>query len=411
MKSILQVFASKRMALVLPLGFSAGIPLALTAGTLQAWVSSENIDIKTIGLFNLVGLPYTYKFLWAPFMDRYFPKFLGRRRGWMFFSQVLLILAIVAMAFADPKQHIGLMAAIAVCVAFFSASQDIVVDAFRTESLKPDEYGAASGVYILGYRLAMLTSGGVALIMADHMSWKSVYLLMAACVGFGLLATLFSKEPLQKSLPPRTLKEAVVEPFLDYFKRSASVEILFFILIYKLDTTLTMALMTKFFLDLGFTKTDIGVVIKTFGLVATIVGALLGGALVPYFGLGRSLFIFGVLQGLTTLLFYWMTFMAGDRIALIIAIAGENLASGMATAAYASFMMSLCNKRFTAFQYALLTSIMALPIKFIGGFTGFLQAAVGWQNYYLIATAAAIPGLLMLVRYPKWKAALPSEPT
>ena len=402
MKSILQIFASRRMALMLPLGFSAGIPLALTAGTLQAWISSESIDIKTIGLFNLVGLPYTYKFLWAPFLDRYFPGVLGRRRGWMLWAQLLLIASIIAMAFSDPKQNIGLMAVLAVCVAFFSATQDIVIDAFRTESLKTEEYGAASGVYIMGYRLAMLTSGALALILADHMSWKAVYLLMAACLSVGLIATIFSNEPVSER-PPRTLKEAVVEPFLDYFKRTASIEILFFVFLYKLDSAIASSLMTKFFLDLGFSKTDIGLVIKTFGLAATIVGALAGGVLIPKMGLGRALLIFGILQGATNLLFYWMTMAGSNRIALIVTIAGENLAGGMGTAAYAAFLMGLCNKRFTAFQYALLTSVMALPARLVGGFTGYLQDGVGWQNYFIIATLVSIPGLLMLKRFKNWK--------
>jgi PAT family beta-lactamase induction signal transducer AmpG len=401
MKSIFQIFASRRMLVMLLLGFSSGIPYALTAGTLQAWLATENVDIKTIGLFALVGMPYNWKFLWAPLMDRYFPKYLGRRRGWMITTQLLLAAAIAAMAFSDPARNIQGMAILSVLVAFFSSSQDIVVDAYRTEMLPSEEYGAGSGVYTMGYRLAMLVSGALALILADHYAWKVVYLFMAVTLAVGVLGTVLGPEPVSAKAP-RTLKEAVVEPLREFFGRKGAFEVLLFILLYKLDVVIATALMTKFFLDIGFTKTDIGAVTKVFGLIATIVGALIGGALIPRMGVRRSLVVFGILQGVSTLFFYMMAKVGSNHLALIITIAGENLASGMATAAYMAFLMSLCNQRFTATQYALLTSLMAVPMKILAAPTGYLQSAVGWENYYLIAAALALPGLLMLLRFDHW---------
>lgn len=395
------------MFVMLLLGFSAGIPYALTAGTLQAWLATENVDIKTIGLFALVGIPYNWKFVWAPFMDRFFPKFLGRRRGWMIVTQIGLAAAIAGMALTSPSYSLTTMAALAVLVAFFSSSQDIVVDAYRTEALKQEEYGAGSGVYIMGYRLAMLVSGALALIMADHYSWKTVYLFMAATIIVGIIGTLIAPEP-ETQKPPKTIAEAVVAPLKEFFSRPGALEVMLFILLYKLDSAVASALMTKFFLDMGFTKTDIGAVTKVFGLVATIIGTLLGGALIPKLGMKRALIIFGILQGATNLLFLWMAKVGAERSALIATIAGENLAGGMGTAAYAAFLMSLCNQRFTATQYALLTSLMAVPTKIIAAPTGFLQAAVGWEQYFVISTLLAIPGLLMLTRFNHWKR--PVEP-
>jgi PAT family beta-lactamase induction signal transducer AmpG len=392
------------MFVMLLLGFSAGIPYALTAGTLQAWLATENVDIKTIGLFALVGIPYNWKFVWAPLMDRFFPKFLGRRRGWMLLSQIGLAAAISGMALTNPAMNITTVAVMAVLVAFFSSSQDIVIDAYRTEALLPEEYGAGSSTYIMGYRLAMLVSGALALMMSDHYSWKTVYLFMAATIIVGVVGTLMGPEP--KTLAaPKTLREAVVEPLKEFFNRRGAWEIVLFILLYKLDTSTATALMTKFFMDLGFTKTDIGAVTKVFGLIATIVGTLIGGALMPKLGMKRSLIIFGILQGSTTLLFYMMSHLGASYPGLVITIAGENLASGMGTAAYAAFLMSQCNQKFTATQYALLTSLMAVPTKIFAAPTGYLQEAVGWSGFFIVATLTGIPSLLMLLRFNRWNRA------
>ena len=279
MKSIFKVFASWKMFIVLMLGFASGLPLGLTGGTLQAWMKTENIDLGTIGLFSLVGIPYTLKFIWAPLMDRYVPPLLGRRRGWMILTQIGLLITITALGFSDPTLTPKYVAFFAVCVAFFSASQDIAIDAYRIEVLDENELGAGASINIMGYRIAMMVSSALALIMSDHMSWSMVYLIMAGCMSVGVLASIFGPEPLAKELPPKTLVDAVYKPFSEFFSRVGAVEMLIFILIYKLDVAFAMALTTPFMMDLGFSKTDIGAVLKGVGMFATIGGTLLGGAL------------------------------------------------------------------------------------------------------------------------------------
>jgi len=408
MKSLLAVFRSPRLFWILLLGFSSGIPLALTGTTLQAWMATEKIDLTVIGVFSLVGLPYTVKYLWAPVMDRFIPPFLGRRRGWMLVTQLGLVFAISAMAFSDPAGATTLFAVLALLVAFVSASQDIVVDAYRTEVLEPVELGPGAGVHILGYRIAMLTSGAVALILADRLPWKTVYLLMAGSLLVGIIASLFSPEPQLKERPPGSLKEAVVEPFTEFLSRPGALGILLFVILYKLDVVMATALTTPFMLELGFTKTDIGAVTKGFGMVATIVGTLAGGAVVARAGMKASLWLFGILQSVSTLAFLALARLGHHYPMMVAAIGLENLCSGMGTAAYAAFLMSLCNKRFTATQYALLTSLMALSRVIVGAPTGYLAKTFGWEPYFLVSMLAAIPGLLLLLLYPRWTAPSPT---
>jgi len=409
MKPFLAVFRSPRLFWILLLGFSSGIPLALTGTTLQAWMATEKIDLAVIGIFSLVGLPYTVKVLWAPLMDRFIPPFLGRRRGWMIVTQLALALAIAAMAFSDPSGATTLFAVLALLVAFTSASQDIVVDAYRTEVLEPLELGPGASVHILGYRIAMLTSGALALILADRLPWKTVYLLMAASLVVGVVASLFSPEPRLPERPPASLKEAVVEPFAEFLSRPGALEILLFVLLYKLDVVMATALTTPFILEMGFSMTDIGAVTKGFGMAATIVGTLAGGAFVARAGMKTSLWVFGVLQSVSTLSFLALARLGHHYPMMVTAIGLENLCSGMGTAAYAAFLMSLCDKRFTATQYALLTGLMALTRVTVGAPTGYLVKTFGWERYFLISALAAAPGLLLLLRYSRWTA--PSSTT
>jgi PAT family beta-lactamase induction signal transducer AmpG len=365
-------------------------------------MATEKIDLEVIGVFSLVGLPYTVKYLWAPIMDRFVPPFLGRRRGWMLVTQIGLVLAISVMAFSDPAGATGIFAVLAFLVAFVSASQDVVVDAYRTEVLEPVELGPGAGVHILGYRIAMLTSGAIALILADRLPWKTVYLLMAGSLMVGVVASLFSPEPRLKEKPPASLKEAVVEPFVEFLSRPGALGILLFVILYKLDVVMATALTTPFMLELGFTKTDIGAVTKGFGMAATIVGSLAGGAFVARAGMLASLWLFGVLQSVSTLAFLALARLGHHYPMMVAAIGLENLCSGMGTAAYAAFLMSLCNKRFTATQYALLTSLMAITRVIVGAPTGFMARALGWELYFLVSMLAAAPGLLLLLRYPRW---------
>lgn len=402
MTRFLSVFASFRMFIVLLLGFSSGIPLALTTGTLQAWMTDAHVDLAVIGVFALVGLPYQFKFVWSPLLDRYVPPFLGRRRGWMLVAQAALVAVIAAMAFSEPAANPAFLAVIAVLVAFFSASQDIVIDAYRIEVLHPEELGAGSSLYVLGYRIAMLVSGALALFLADHLSWKQVYLIMAATMGVGLLATLFAPEPEAQVKPILSLREAVVLPLKDYFQRKGAWEIMGFILLFKLGWMMASMMTTPFLMKTGFTKTDIAAVNKGFGMVATLVGTLVGGALMARLSMKKALWTFGLLQGVSNLAFLHVAQVGVNFPSLIAAIAAENFAGGMGTAAYSAFLMSLCNKRFSATQYALLTSLMAGTRNFAGSASGFLAKSLGWEQYFVVCTVLALPGLVMLLRYDRW---------
>ncbi len=390
------------MLVVLILGFSSGIPLALVGGTLQAWMASLKVDLTVIGVFSLVGLPYTLKFLWAPIMDRYVPPFLGRRRGWILISQIALILTLIGMSFCDPIQSPALLALLAFLVAFSSASQDIVIDAYKTELLDKSEYGVGAATANLGYRLAMLFSGAFALILSDHVSWQAVYLLMAGTMSVGVVTSLFAPESSATATIPKSLKEAIVDPFLDFFKRKKVLDLILFIIFYKMDVVVAIALMTPFMMDLGFTKTDIGAVTKGFGLIATLAGTFIGGVWLSRIGIKRSLWLFGILQGISGTCFYLLSKMGHNYPMMVTTIAAENFFSGMGNAAYAAFLMSLCNPKFTATQFALLTSLMALTRTLAGAPTGWLAKNFGWETYFIISILLMIPSLLLLTRFDAW---------
>jgi PAT family beta-lactamase induction signal transducer AmpG len=390
------------MAVVALHGFSSGIPLALTAGTLQAWMVGEKVDLTVIGIYSLVGMPYALKFLWSPLMDHYVPPILGRRRGWILVCQIALMLAIVAMAFSKPAASPMVLALLAFLVAFISASQDIVVDAYRTEILAQEEFGAGAGVYMTGYRIAMIISGSISLMMASKMSWKAVYIVMALTILIGIVATLLAPEPAVPTKAPKSLSEAFVLPLVEYLKRKGALEMLTFVLIYKLDVVVAMAMTTPFLLQLGFTTFDVGAVNKGVGLFATIVGALAGGAMMSKIGLKRSLWAFGILQGVSGFAFMTLARLGHHYPMMVTSIIAANFCGGLGTAAFSAFMMSLCDKRFTATQFALITSLMAVSRVFVSAPTGWLAKNVGWETYFLISILIAIPGLLLLLRYDKW---------
>jgi PAT family beta-lactamase induction signal transducer AmpG len=421
MKSFLSVYGSPRMLFILLLGIFSGIPLALTGSTLQVWLVEANVDIKKISAFSLVGIPYAWK-VWAPLLDRYLPPLLGRRRGWLIISQMLLAFAIAGMAFCNPASGLTSIMAIAVVVAFLSATQDIVIDAYKIEILKNDEQAAGSSLYTMGYRIAMLISGAGILIMTAkegwNFSWKIAYLVMAAIMLVGCVTTLMAPEP-PMSYQPKSLREAVVIPFLDFFKRPGAMEIVVFITLYKLDVVVAQSLLSKFLLDLHFNKVDLATAYKIFGMIAIIVGGLAGGFLYPILGTFRSLMFFGIFQGATTLLLSLLARIGHEHWILYTAIAGENFASGMGSTAYAAFLALLCNRKFTATQYALLTSLMALtrtvgaaPAGLVASYFGaappmvFIDTqrmiAEGWERYFYFSTLLAIPALLMLLRFRKW---------
>jgi len=404
-KPLQKTIFSGRMLVALVMGFSCGMPLLLTITVLQAWMTEEGVDLTVIGLMALVGLPYTVKFFWAPFMDRYTLPFLGRRRGWLLTAQLALALAIAGVGLTDPAASPWMVAAAAFLVTFFSASQDIVVDAYRREDLSDEELGLGSSLYVNGYRLGMLLASGGGLILGDYIPFSSVYLIMAGCMLPGVLTTLLAPEPPLPPGAPRRLREAVIDPLTEYFSREGALWILAFILLYKIGDTMASAMTTPFYLDIGFSKTEIGAVVKLFGFWATVVGSLVGGVIMLRIGINRSLWIFGVLQGISTAGFALLA-SVGHSIPLLSAvIAFENLSGGMGTAAYVAFMASITNKRFTATQYALLSSLMGVPRVIASAPTGFLAKQVGWEGFFIACTLIAVPGMLLLFKFAPWRPA------
>jgi len=408
----LQAFTNRRMAVMILLGFASGLPLPLTAGTLQAWLTVAGIDIKTIGIFSLVGLPYTLKFLWSPFMDRFVPPWLGRRRGWIVSTQFLLLLGIAAMPLTSPASMPLVLAFIALGVAFFSASQDIVIDAYRTDVLPEHERGIGVAVFIFGYRIAMLVGGALALILSDRIGWQKTYLFMALFMIFGMLGAFVGREPDHHIVPPRTMQEAVWGPLKDFFSRKAAVVIILFIILYKLGDAYAGALSTAFLIrGVNFTPTDVGTINKGMGLIATIVGALFGGTLMVKMGLFRSLWYFGILQMVSNLSFMVLAIIGKSYPAMIVAVAFENLAGGMGSTAFVAFVMALCNKRFSATQFALLSSLAVLGRVVISPTSGYIVTYVGWASFFFFTTLAAVPGLLLVLYLKREITALDSQGT
>ena len=384
------------------MGFACGLPLLLTITVLQAWMKEKGTDLTVIGMMSLVGLPYTIKFIWAPFLDRFTLPFLGRRRGWLLIAQIALIISIVCLGFTDPGNNPWLVAFAAFFVTFFSASQDIVVDAYRREDLSDRELGFGSSLYVNGYRVGMLLASGGGLIMADHMPFRMVYLIMAACMLPGIFTTLLAPEPVVLTGTPKTMIEAVIEPLLEYFNRQSALWILAFIFFYKIGDTMASTMTIPFYLDIGFSKTQIGAIVKLFGFWATIGGSLIGGLFMLHFGINRSLWVFGFLQAASTACFAILARVGCSMPALSAVITFENLSSGMGTSAYVAFMASITNKKFTATQYALLSSLMGVPRVVASAPTGFLAKYTGWEDFFLFCALIAIPGMLLLLKCAPW---------
>ncbi len=394
-----KLYTSPRVAPLLALGFASGLPLALTGGTLQAWATVEQVSLQEIGFLTLVGTAYTLKFLWAPLVDRYAPPWLGRRRGWMVLMQVLLALGLLAMGSLSPGKSLWLLAFVAVFVAFCSATQDIAFDAYRSDVLRKDERGAGAALSVLGYRLAMLVSGGLALILADQwLGWGLTYLLMGALMLLVALASFWAPEPEVAAQTPRSLKQAVLEPFREFFGRPEAVTVLVLIVLYKLGDAFAGALSTTFLIRAaGYTATEVGTVNKLFGLAATIVGALAGGALMARLGLYRSLMLFGVLQAVSNLGF-WVISVGPHNVWLMAAGVGiENLCGGMGTAAFVALLMGLCNQQFSATQFALLSALSAVGRTYLAGpLTPQMVQVAGWPVFFLLTVLIALPGLWLL---------------
>lgn len=404
MKEWLSVYSNRRVLVLLGLGFSSGLPLALTRSTLQAWMTTEGVDLRVIGLFSLVGLPYALKVLWAPLMDRFSLPLLGRRRGWIFLTQLLLALAIFGLSVSSPSSAPLAVAMLALFIAFISASQDIVVDAYRADVLRERELGAGAATTVIGARIALIVSGAFALILADRTSWVTVYTLMAGLMCMNVLFTLAAPEPAERATPPRSLREAVIGPLSSYFERPGAVEMLLFIMVFKLGDNIAGAMTTPFLLDIGFTLAEVGTVNKLFGMLVTLFGAVAGGAIIAKIGINRSLWIFAFLQAFSNISFAGLALAGRNSVLMIASVGIENLCGGMGTAAFVAFLTSLCDKRFTATQYALLTSVMAIGPNIAGVPTGFMVHYLGWPLFYVASTLGALPGILLLPRFAPWRA-------
>jgi MFS transporter, PAT family, beta-lactamase induction signal transducer AmpG len=397
---------NRRMLICVFIGFTAGLPLYLLINLLPAWLRTEGIDLKTIGLFTLTGGAYIWKFLWSPLLDRYALPWLGRRRGWMAAMQAALLVSIASLGWLHPSIDIWAIAYVSIAIAFFSASYDIAADAFRRELLPEAELGLGNSIYVNAYRISSLVPGSLALILADRLPWSSVFVITALFMLPGLVMTLMVDEPQRSVHAPRTLLEAVVLPFLEFFKRSGwqqALLILSFIFFYKLGDSMATALATPFYLDLGFTKTQIGVVAKNAGLWSSIIGGMLGGLWMVKIGINRGLWLFGIVQMVSILGFAWLARLGQpDILVLAVVIAVEALGVGLGTVAFVAFIARATDPRYTATQFALLTSLAAVPRTVVNATTGWIVAETGWFYFFLLCTLLALPGMALLLRVAPW---------
>ena len=403
---------SRQMLICVFTGFASGLPLYVLINLLPAWLRSEGVDLKAIGLFALIQLPYTWKFVWSPLMDRFVPPFLGRRRGWMLMSQLALVLGMAGFGLFVPQQDIWNIAALAVGVAFFSASQDIVLDAYRRELLRDAELGLGNTVHINAYRLASLVPGSLSLILADRLPWPWVFAITALFMLPGVALTLAVSEPALRAAAPKTLRDAVVLPFKEFISRQGwrgAAWVLGFIFLYKLGDSMATALATPFYLDTGFSKTEIGLVAKHAGLWPAVIGGLLGGAWMLKLGINRALWVFGVVQCVSILGFVLLDQMGPDLRVLALAISFEALGVGLGTAAFIAFIARSTHPAYTATQFALFTSLAAVPRTVANAATGYLVESLGWTPFFLLCTLLALPGMLLLYKVAPWGDDPPAE--
>jgi PAT family beta-lactamase induction signal transducer AmpG len=365
-------------------------------------MKDAGVDVSTIAAFTVIGIPYSIKFLWAPFFDRFELKFLGRRRSILLLTQIGLLISVFFMSRLDPQNHVHEFAILAFLVALLSASQDIVADAFRTESLPPKELGPASGTFVTGYRVAMLVSGAGAMTLSTTMSWPEVYGFMSLALLVGVLATLLAKEPENKKHHALPMKEVFTKPLLDFFRRPAAIAILSFIVLYKIGDTLAATLATPFLKEMGYSNAQIGLYNKFVGAAGSIVGAMAGGFLLKKWDLGRAMWAFGILQAVSTFVYVGLTKLPALDHWLALAILIENLAAGFGTAAFVVFMSRLCNREDSAGQYAVLSSFMAFGRVFLGPYAGPLQVASGWTTFFTISVLISAPGIYMCRYVPSW---------
>jgi PAT family beta-lactamase induction signal transducer AmpG len=399
------ILLNRRMLICIFLGFTSGMPLYVLFQLVPAWLRSHEVDLATIGLFALVSLPYTWKFAWSPLMDRYKLPFLGRRRGWALLTQIGLLISIAALGRFDPSQSLQAIVVTVFVISLFSASQDIVIDAYRRELLADDELGTGTSIFVNAYRLSSLVPGSLALILSDHLPWSVVYWVTAAFMGIGIITTLLIKEVSDDSLAPGTLREAVFDPFVEFFSRDgikAGLAILAFMFLYKLGDNMATALATPFYLDMGFSRTEIGSIAKAAALWAVIAGGIIGGVVMLKLSINRALWIFGFVQMFTILGYVWLSTIGHNPVGLFIVVSGEYLGVGLGSIALTAYMARETSKAFTATQFALFSSFIAIPRTFANASTGFIVEAIGYTQFFVVCTLVAIPGMLLLLKAAPW---------
>ncbi len=403
-----QIFASRRMAITAALGFASGLPLLLTGQVLGLWLTDTGLDIKTIAIFASVGLPYTFKFAWAPLLDRYVPPFLGRRRGWMLITQIGLVAIIVAMASADPASSTWTVAVLAIALAALSATQDIAIDAWRADILTPEERAAGSAVYVMGYRVALLVVGTGGLILADLVGYRALFLGTAVLIGLCIVATILAEEPAQARARPHTISQAVVMPFIGFFKKLGwgALIALAFAAFYKFGDQMVDGLIGTFWRrELELSKTEIGTITKLSGTAGVALGGLLAGILTPRLGTKRALILFGILQASTNFLYLALAIL-GKEFGMVPVLVGGSIfvdyvAGTMGTAVFMAVFIAMCDKETSATQYALLTSLSSVGKRVFGWVGGEIIAGTGWAAFFSATAAMAIPGLLLVLVLPR----------
>ena len=409
--SIWRQLFTRRMLICVFTGFASGLPLYLLLTLVPAWLRTEHVDLKVIGVFALIQFPYTWKFLWSPFLDRYVVPVLGRRRGWMLLTQVGLLVVIASLGMFSPQTNLRVIVVLATVLAFLSATQDIAIDAYRRELLSDAELGLGNAVHVNAYRIAGLVSGSLALILADRLPWSQVFFITALFMIPGVVMTLLVREP-ERASPPRTLRAAVVDPFREFITRQgwrSALLILAFLLFYKLGDSMCTALATPFYLDMGFSKTQIGLVAKNAGLWLQVIGALLGGLWMVRIGINKALWLFGVVQVVSILGFMWLasegrhaeiTSLHLTQLGVVIGL--EALGVGLGAAAFVAFIARTTHPAYTATQLALFTSLTAIPRTFANAATGWLVEAMGWSGFFLLCAVLALPGMLLLFKVAPW---------
>ncbi len=411
--SVLSALFTRRMLTCVFTGFSSGLPLYLLINLLPAWLRTEGIDLRTIGAFALIQFPYTWKFLWSPFLDRYFVARLGRRRGWMLVTQVGLLGTIAWLGTLSPVEHLSWVVYAATLLAFLSATQDIAIDAYRRELLSNSELGLGNAVHVNAYRIAGLVPGSLALILADRLPWEMVFGITALFMIPGMAMSLLVSEPAVAALP-RTLRDAVIDPFREFFQRAgvgSALLVLGFIFLYKLGDSMCTALATPFYLDMGYTKSDIGLIAKNAGLWPSVIGGLLGGLWMIKLGINRGLWLFGVVQVVSIFGFAWLAHIgpfagigAAERASLALVIGFEALGVGLGAAAFVAYIARATHPAYTATQFALFSSLAAVPRTFLNATTGWLVEQLGWFAFFLLCAALALPGMLLLLKVAPWSA-------